>query len=61
MKKLSTIQKREKLNNIYIFDEKGNGGANHHYNIRRRDNGEALQGIVFQNGARRGKFNSWCA
>lgn len=33
MKKLSTIQKREKLNDVYAVDEKGPGGANHQYVI----------------------------
>lgn len=33
MRVLSTIQKREKLNSIYAVDEKGCGGANHHYKI----------------------------
>ena len=31
MEKLNTIQKREKLNDVYVVDEKGNGGANHEY------------------------------
>lgn len=34
MEKLATIQKREKLNEVYAVDEKGNGGANHEYVIR---------------------------
>lgn len=33
MEKLITIQKREKLNDVYTVDEKGNGGANHRYVI----------------------------
>ncbi|MDC4242684.1 MAG: ABC transporter ATPase [Clostridium sp.] len=33
MEKLITIQKREKLNEVYAVDEKGNGGANHEYVI----------------------------
>lgn len=33
MRELSTIQKREKLNEVYAVDEKGNGGANHEYII----------------------------
>ena len=33
MEKLNTIQKREKLNDIFAVDEKGNGGANHKYDI----------------------------
>jgi hypothetical protein len=57
MEKLSTIQKREKLNEVYVADEKGNGGAHHEYLI------EVPQGymshlvkgvnIIFQNGARK--------
>lgn len=31
MRKLSTIQKREKLNDVYAIDEIGPGGANHQY------------------------------
>ena len=33
MRVLSTIQKREKLNSVYAVDEKGCGGANHHYKV----------------------------
>lgn len=33
MKELSTIQKREKLNDIHSVDEKGPGGAHHRYVI----------------------------
>lgn len=33
MKELSTIQKREKLNDVWSVDEKGPGGANHRYVI----------------------------
>ncbi|KHS56137.1 MAG: ABC transporter ATPase [Terrisporobacter othiniensis] len=33
MKKLTTIQKREKLNDVYAIDEVGPGGANHRYAI----------------------------
>lgn len=54
MKILSTIQKREKLNEVYAFDEKGNGGANHEYLIS-IDRGlmEPIElNIQFQNGAR---------
>lgn len=56
MQKLSTIQKREKLNEVYAVDEKGNGGAHHIYDIKQKvDNGGILdmQRIVFQNGARK--------
>ncbi|MCU9815845.1 ABC transporter ATPase [Paraclostridium sp. AKS73] len=33
MEKLITIQKIEKLNDVYAMDEKGSGGANHRYII----------------------------
>lgn len=33
MEKLSTIQKREKLNDVYAVDDIGPGGANHEYII----------------------------
>lgn len=33
MRELSTIQKREKLNDVYAVDEIGPGGANHQYVI----------------------------
>lgn len=33
MRKLSTIQKRENLNEVYAADEIGPGGANHEYHI----------------------------
>ena len=33
MRKLNTIQTKEKLNNVYAMDELGPGGANHHYLI----------------------------
>ena len=33
MRVLSTIQKREKLNTVFAVDEKGCGGANHHYKV----------------------------
>ena len=55
MRVLSTIQKREKLNNVFAVDEKGNGGANHSYLIV-SDVGLAVPKetkIEFQNGARR--------
>ena len=58
MEKLSTVQKREKLNNVYAVGEKGNGGANHIYEIL--ECGEPSTGpskvyceIKFQNGARK--------
>lgn len=62
MKELSTIQKREKLNDVYVVDEKGNGGANHRYVICEKNNttwtiGNNSEGVLadikFQNGARK--------
>jgi hypothetical protein len=58
MEKLSTIQKREKLNDVYIVDEKGNGGANHLYEISAHSHDELEHTvkptlIQFQNGARK--------
>lgn len=52
MEKLSTIQKRENLNTVYAVDEKGNGGANHHYQIDLQEGNKVID-IQFQNGARK--------
>ena len=54
MKELSTIQKREKLNDVYALDEKGNGGANHKFGISTKDEPSIiLATLQFQNGARK--------
>jgi hypothetical protein len=57
MEKLSTIQKREKLNDVFVLDEKGNGGANHLYSICPVHNENcdvtAYVNIQMQNGARK--------
>ena len=54
MRVLSIIQKREKLNNVYAIDEKGNGGANHRYSISTASEPSViLTEIQFQNGARK--------
>ena len=54
MEKLSTIQKREKLNDVYAIDEKGNGGANHCYSISTTNQpSNVLTVIQLQNGARK--------
>lgn len=62
MRKLNTIQKREKLNDVYAVDEKGNGGANHKYVIQKdelvdiatsKHEVTTLATIQFQNGARK--------
>ena len=61
MEKLNTIQKREKLNDVYAVDEKGNGGANHRYIICKHGETSWQQGnndigvlceIKFQHGPR---------
>ena len=58
MEKIITIQQKEKLNEVYAIDEKGNGGANHLYcieadNIQKVNRKPAFrQEIQFQNGAR---------
>jgi len=52
LEKLSTIQKRENLNTVFVLDEKGNGGANHSYQIDLQD-GNDVCNIQFQNGARK--------
>ena len=51
--KLSTIQKNEKLNDVYAFDVVGNGGANHQYSIAKTGTNDKLLVIQFQNGARK--------
>ena len=58
MRELNTIQKREKLNQVFAADEKGNGGANHQYNIiglpiSENGMGQFQEIIRFQNGARK--------
>lgn len=56
MRELLTIQKREKLNKVYAVDEKGNGNANHEYEIvmcEVNENEAKVKTIQFQNGARK--------
>ena len=58
MEKITTIQKREKLNDVYALDIKGNGGANHLYAIYSKEvgiDGNSIfsKEIQFQNGARK--------
>ena len=60
MEKLSTIQKREKLNDVYVVDEKGNGGANHCYSVCENSGMEIAEKyltIKFQNGTRKEKHS----
>lgn len=55
METISTIQKREILNLVFAVDEKGNGGANHCYEIMAANTipDNILATIQFQNGARK--------
>lgn len=56
MEILNTIQKREKLNNVYAEGERGNGGAYHKYSISYDSKGDGYISnhvITFQNGARK--------
>lgn len=58
MEKISTIQKREKLNEVYAVDEKGPGGANHEYHIiyndtNEKDVADGMTIIQFQKGPRK--------
>lgn len=52
MIKLSTIQKRENLNTVFVVDEKGNGGANHLYQIDTQS-ANGIHEVQFQDGARK--------
>ena len=54
MRKLSTIKKREKLNDVYAVDKKGNGGANHRYSISSASEPSVIFAeIQYQNDARK--------
>ena len=58
MGKLSTIQKREKLNDVYPVGEAGNGGAYHRYEIFTHTESDDepcndVGVIQFQDGARK--------
>lgn len=57
MELLSTIQKREKLNNVFVCDEKGPGGAYHNYLIAGGERGtgeyEVHVPVNFQKGPRK--------
>ena len=54
MRKLDTIQKVSKLNDVYAVDGKGPGNANHQYVIVKKDEGvESVLGeVTFQKGPR---------
>lgn len=61
MEKLSTIQKREKLNDVYYTDDNGPGGAHHEYMIFKHNDSpsyvpseESLVEVIrFQKGPRK--------
>lgn len=53
MDKLSTIQKRENLNEVWRADEKGLGGAYHHYVICENGKEHKFADIIFQKGPRK--------
>lgn len=53
MRKLITVQTREKLNDVFAVDQAGAGGANHEYKICKKDSDETLAVIKFQNGPRK--------
>ena len=58
MKELSTIQKREKLNNVFAVDGEGPGGAHHEYviesiSIDGQGNPGVYEKIKFQKGPRK--------
>lgn len=43
MRELSTIQKREKLNDVFAMDEKGSGSENHTYAVHRSDESPTIE------------------
>lgn len=51
-RKLSTIQKREKLNDVFAADQPGPGNACHKYDIVKHDSSQVLTTIQFQCGPR---------
>ena len=56
MRILNTIQKREKLNRVVAIDERGNGNANHLYEIYAEPveiDSRLMGRIQLQNGARK--------
>lgn len=56
MKKLDTIQTKQKLNDVYTYDDKGPGGANHQYGVYKHEaitiESTPIAVINFQKGAR---------
>lgn len=52
MSKLTTIQKRNNLNEVYRAECNGVGGASHYYLVKRADSGDIVGEIRFQHGPR---------
>lgn len=55
MEKLVTIQKRNKLNEVYRFGDVGPGNAFHRYKVFRTDACVEVGSITFQKGPREGE------
>lgn len=52
MEKLSVIKKRNRLNDVWRLDNKGPGGAYHHYTICKNGEEDKMAEIKFQKGGR---------
>ena len=52
MEKLSVIQKRNRLNDVWRVDDKGPGGAYHYYVITKNGEEDKMTEIKFQKGGR---------
>lgn len=58
MDKLNTVQTKEKLNEVYTYDNPGPGGAHHAYvvydkaSLEKDEDSELIANICFQKGAR---------
>jgi hypothetical protein len=63
MERLNTIQKREKLNEVFAIDKIGNGNGYHKYAIESTEEESQELGhnvaIQFQNGARNLEDSTW--
>lgn len=55
MEKLNTIQKQEKLNEVYRVGEKGPGGGYHEYVVAAANGQLILEHLFFQKGPRNGE------
>ena len=63
MRELNTIQKKEKLNEVWAVDEIGPGGANHRYTVESNEEESMEKGrctvIQFQCGPRKEDSSTW--